>query len=170
MQELFNIYLNIKPTAYQEQEVKGSKVVVFSNIISVGGVKEISAQLVQVILKVPITKETRPSTPNFLLKLPKIDLSSPLEVYLSENSQESNQQEESKVLPYKSTEPLQWDSLYTNYRHFNLATQPTIQINKKPTVMTPKKLKLNIEYIGSKIKKRYKHDLTSSPKKNNKIT
>ena len=34
----------------------------------------------------PITKETRLSTPNFLVKLLKIDLSSPSKVYLSENS------------------------------------------------------------------------------------
>ena len=43
-------------------------------------------QLVQVTLKVPTTGETRLSTPNFLLKPLKIDLSSPLEVYLSEDS------------------------------------------------------------------------------------
>ena len=34
----------------------------------------------------PTTRETRLSTPDFLLKLPKIDLSSPLKVYLSEDS------------------------------------------------------------------------------------
>jgi hypothetical protein len=61
---------------------------------------------VQVISEVPIIKETRLSTPDFLLKLPKIDLSSPSEVYLSEDSQESSWQKESKVLPYKPTEPL----------------------------------------------------------------
>ena len=38
----------------------------------------------------PITRETRLSTPDFLPKLPKINLSSPSEVYLSEDSQESS--------------------------------------------------------------------------------
>ena len=42
MQELFNIYLNIIPIAYQEQEVEGNKIVTFSNIASVGSIKEIS--------------------------------------------------------------------------------------------------------------------------------
>ena len=51
------------------------------DVASVGGVAEISTQLV--ILEVPTIGETRPSTPNFL---PKIDLSFPLEVYLSKNS------------------------------------------------------------------------------------
>ena len=39
-----------------------------------------------IILEVPTTREIAPSTPNFLLKLPRIDLSSPLEVYLSKDS------------------------------------------------------------------------------------
>ena len=52
MQELLDIYLNIKYTAYQEQEVEGSKVVASGDITSVGGVKEINAQLVQVISEV----------------------------------------------------------------------------------------------------------------------
>ena len=43
-----------------------------------------------VILKMPTTGEIILSTPDFLLKLPGIDLSSPSEVYLSEDSQESN--------------------------------------------------------------------------------
>ena len=80
VQEPLNICLNAKPTAYQEQEVEGSIVV------TSGDVKEISAQLVQVTSEVPTTRETRPSTPNFLPKLPKIDLSSPSEAYLSEDS------------------------------------------------------------------------------------
>jgi len=83
VQEPLNICLNTKPTAYQEQEVEGSKVVTSGDVTSVGGVKEISAQPVQVISEVPTTRETRPSTPDFL---PKIDLSSPSEAYLSEDS------------------------------------------------------------------------------------
>ena len=86
VQEPLNIYLNIKPTAYQKQEVKGSKVITSNNITSVGSVKEISTQLVQVISEMPTTRETRPSTPDFLPKLPKINLSSPSEAYLSKNS------------------------------------------------------------------------------------
>jgi hypothetical protein len=39
-----------------------------------------------VILEVPTTREIAPSIPDFLLKLPKINLGSPLEVYLSEDS------------------------------------------------------------------------------------
>jgi len=39
----FDICLNIELIAYQEQEVEGSKVVTFSDIALVGGVKEISA-------------------------------------------------------------------------------------------------------------------------------
>ena len=74
----------------------------------------------------PTTGETRPSTPDFLLKLFKIDLSSPSEVYLSEDSQESSWQEESKVLPYKAMEPSQQDGLHINRRRLNLAAQPTI--------------------------------------------
>jgi len=62
---------------------------------------------VQVILEMPTTRETRPSTPYFLPKPPKIDLSSLSEVYLSENNQESSWQEESEVLSYKPAEPLQ---------------------------------------------------------------
>ena len=85
MQELLDIYLNIKYTAYQEQEIEGSEIVTSSNVTSVGGV-EISAQPAQVTPEMPFTRETRLSTPNFLLKLPKIDLSSPLEIYLSKNS------------------------------------------------------------------------------------
>ena len=50
-------------------------------LVGSGGVKE-----KVVILKVPTTREITPSTPNFLLKLPEIDLGSPLEVYLSEDS------------------------------------------------------------------------------------
>ena len=73
--------------------------------MSVGGVK-ISTQLAQVIPEMPTTRETRLSTPDFLLKSPKIDLNSPSEVYLSKDSQESNWQKEFEVLPYKSTEPL----------------------------------------------------------------
>jgi len=83
VQEPLNIYLNTKPTAYQEQEVEGSKVITSGDVTSVGGIKEISTQLVQVISEVPTTRETRPSIPNFL---PKINLSSPLEAYLSKNS------------------------------------------------------------------------------------
>ena len=59
----------------------------------------------------PTTGETRLSTLDFLLKPPKIDLSSLLEVYLSKDSQESSWQEESEVLPYKPAEPLQRDGL-----------------------------------------------------------
>ena len=79
--------MNIKPTAYQEQKVGGSKIVTFSNITSVGssGIEEKI-----IILKIPITGEIAPSTPNFRLKLLKIDLGSPSEVYLSKDSQESN--------------------------------------------------------------------------------
>jgi hypothetical protein len=86
VQELFDIYLSIIPIAYQKQEVKGSKVITFSNIASVGGIKEINMQPVQVILKVLTIRETRLSTPIFLLKSLKIDLSSLLEVYLNKNS------------------------------------------------------------------------------------
>ena len=39
-----------------------------------------------IILEVPTTREIALSTPNFLPKLPKIDLSSPSEAYLSEDS------------------------------------------------------------------------------------
>ena len=56
--------------------------------------------------EVPTIREIMLSTPDFLLKLPEIDLGSPSEVYLSKDSQESNQQKESKVLPYKAAEPL----------------------------------------------------------------
>ena len=105
----------------------------------------------------PSISYTAPSTPNFLPKLPRIDLGSPSEAYLSEDSQESNWQEESEVLPYKPAEPSRQDGLRMNCRRLNLATQPTI--------MTLKKLKLNIEYIDSKTKKYYKCDLTSLPKK-----
>ena len=104
MQEPLNIYLNIKHTAYQEQKVERSEVVIFSDVMSVGSIK-ISAQLVQITPEMPTTRETRLSTPNFLLKSPKINLSFPSEAYLSKDSQESNWQEEFKVLPYKSTEP-----------------------------------------------------------------
>ena len=38
----------------------------------------------------PTIKETRLSTPDFLLKLPKIHLSSPLEVYLNKDNQENS--------------------------------------------------------------------------------
>ena len=89
MQEPLNIYLNIKYTAYQKQEVEGSEIVTSSNIILVDSIK-ISAQPAQVILEMPTIRETMPSTPDFLLKSPKIDLSSPSEAYLSEDSQESN--------------------------------------------------------------------------------
>ena len=54
--------------------------------MSVGGVKEISAYPVQVILEMPTTREIRLSIPYFLLKPPKINLSSLSEVYFSENS------------------------------------------------------------------------------------
>ena len=53
-----------------------SKVVTSGDVTSVGGVKKISTQPVQVTSKVPTTRETRPSTPNFLLNPPKIDPSS----------------------------------------------------------------------------------------------
>jgi len=59
-----------------------------------------------VILEVLITREIALSIPDFPPKLPKIDLGSPLETYLSKDNQESNWQEESKVLPYKPAEPL----------------------------------------------------------------
>jgi hypothetical protein len=39
-----------------------------------------------ITLEVPTTGEITPSTPDFLLKLPKIDLGSLLEAYLSEDS------------------------------------------------------------------------------------
>jgi hypothetical protein len=52
-----------------------------------------------------------------------------------------------------------------NRRRLNLVAWPTIQTNKKPAVMTLKKLKLNIEHIGGKTKKCREHDLTGSPKK-----
>ena len=113
--------MNTKPTAYQEQEVEGRKVVTSGDVASVGGVKEISAQPVQVISEVPTTRETRPSTPIFLPKPPKIDPSSPLEAYFSEDSQESSWQEESEVLPYKPAEPSRWDGLRLNCRRLNLA-------------------------------------------------
>jgi len=90
VQEPLDICLNTIPIAYQEQEVERSKVVAFSDIASVGGVKEISVQLVQVISEVPTTGKTRPSIPNFLPKPPKIDPSSPSEAYLSKDSQESS--------------------------------------------------------------------------------
>ena len=80
----------------------------------------------QVIPEMPTTRETRPSTPDFLPKLPKINPSSPSEAYLSEDSQESNWQEESKVFPYKPAEPSRRDGLRTNHKHLNLAAQPTI--------------------------------------------
>ena len=86
MQKLLNIYLNIKPIAYQKQKVKGSKVVTFNDIVLVNSSKEISTWLVQDILKMPFTRKTRLSIPYFLLKLPKIDLSSLLEVYLNKGS------------------------------------------------------------------------------------
>ena len=69
----------------------------------------------------PFIRETRPSTPDFLLKLPKINLSSPSEAYLSKNSQKSNWQKKSKVLPYKSAELSRRDGLYTNRKRLNLA-------------------------------------------------
>ena len=72
--------------------------------------------------EVPTTREIAPSTPDFLLKLPTINLSSPSETYLSENSQESNWQEESEVLPYKLAEPSRRDSLCINYKRLDLAT------------------------------------------------
>jgi hypothetical protein len=56
--------------------------------------------------EMPTTRETRPSTLNLLLELPKISLSFLSEVYLSKNSQESSWQEESEVLPYMPAEPL----------------------------------------------------------------
>jgi hypothetical protein len=60
-------------------------------------------------------------------------------------------------------EPSQRDSLYINHRRLNLAAQPTIQINKKPAIITPKKLRLNAKYIGSKTKKGRKRDSIGSP-------
>jgi hypothetical protein len=89
VQEPLNICLNIKYTAYQEQEIERSEVVTSGDVTSVGGVK-ISAQPAQVTLEMPSTRETRPSTPDFLPKSPKIDPSSPSEAYLSKDSQESN--------------------------------------------------------------------------------
>ena len=56
-------------------------------------------------------------------------------------------------------EPSQQDSLYINCKRLNFAAQPTIQTNKKPTMVTPKKLKLNAEYIGGKTKKYRKYNL-----------
>jgi hypothetical protein len=165
VQEPLDICLNTKPIAYQEQEVEGSKVVTSGDVASVGGVEEISAQPVQVTSEMPTIRETRPSTPYFLPKPPKIDPSSPSEAYLSEGSQESNWHEESEVLPYKPAEPSRRDGLRTNRRRLNLAAQPTIRTNKKPAATTPKKPKLNIERIGGKTKKRRERDLTGSPKK-----
>ena len=89
MQKPLNIYLSIIPIAYQEQEVEGSEVVTSGDVILVGSVK-ISAQPAQVTPEMPTIRETMPSTPNFLPKSPKIDLSSPSEAYLSKNSQKSN--------------------------------------------------------------------------------
>jgi hypothetical protein len=43
-----------------------------------------------IILKVPTIREITLSILDFLLKLPEIDFSFSLEVYLSEDSQESN--------------------------------------------------------------------------------
>ena len=113
----------------------------------------------------PTTRETRPSILNLLLKLPKISPSSLLEAYLSKDSQESSWQEESEVLPYMPAEPSQQDGLRINRRRLNLAAQPTIQTNKKPAIVTLKKPKLNIEYIGNKTKKHCKYNLISLPKK-----
>ena len=83
MQKLLDICLNIKPTAYEEQEVGGSKVVTSGDVASVGsgGMEEKI-----VTSEVPTTGEIALSTPDFLLKLPGIDLGSPSEAYLSEDS------------------------------------------------------------------------------------
>ena len=121
VQEPLNIYLNTIPIAYQEQEVEGSEVITFSNIASIGGVEEISVQLVQVISEMPTTRETRPSTLDFLPKPSKIDSSSPSEAYLSKDSQKNSWQEKSEVLPYKPAEPSQQDGLWINRRRLNLA-------------------------------------------------
>ena len=113
----------------------------------------------------PTTREIALSTPDFLLKLLGIDLGFPSEVYLSKDSYKSNWQKESEVLSYKLAEPLQRDSLCVNRKCLNFATQPTIQTNKKSTIITLKKPKLNIKCISGKTKKRRKRNSIGSFKK-----